>query len=93
VLEPVGAEDLAVLLRWPVAPSVAFLVVAGSLIGFTIYIRLLRDWGAFGAGLYAFVSPVIAVVAGVLLLGEPFGPSEAVGALLMFAAAAIALRR
>lgn len=93
VLEPVGAGELAVLLRWPVAPAVAFLVVAGSLIGFTIYIRLLRDWGAFGAGLYAFVSPVIAVIAGILLLGEPFGPSEAVGALLMFAAAAIALRR
>jgi len=92
-LEPVGASELATLLRWPVAPAVGFLVVAGSLVGFTIYIRLLRDWGAFGAGLYAFVSPVIAVIAGVMLLGEPFGPSEAAGAVLMFAAAAIALRR
>jgi drug/metabolite transporter (DMT)-like permease len=92
-IEPIGVPELAVLLSWPVAPAVGFLVVAGSLVGFTIYIRLLRDWGAFGAGLYAFVSPVIAVVAGVLLLGEPFGASEAVGALLMFGAAAIALRR
>lgn len=92
-LEPIEPGDLAALLRWPVAPAIGFLVVAGSLVGFTIYIRLLRDWGAFGAGLYAFVSPVIAVVAGVLLLGEPFGPGEAAGALMMFAAAAIALRR
>lgn len=93
VLEPVGTAELAGLLAWPVAPALAFLVGAGSLIGFTIFIRLLRDWGAFGAGLYAFVSPVIAVIAGVLLLDEPFGRSEATGAALMFAAAAIALRR
>ena len=76
-----------------VAIPIAMLVIAGSLIGFTIYLRLLRDWGAFRAGLYAFISPVIAVGAGVVVLAEPFGPAEAAGALLMFAAAAIALRR
>ncbi len=92
-LEPVGMADLAALASWPVAPALGFLVVAGSLVGFTIYLRLLRDWGAFRAGLYAFVSPVIAVAMGVALLGEPFGPMEAAGALAMFAAAAIALRR
>lgn len=92
-LEPVGMTDLAALASWPVAPALGFLVVAGSLVGFTIYLRLLRDWGAFRAGLYAFVSPVIAVAMGVALLGEPFGPMEAAGALAMFAAAAIALRR
>lgn len=91
--EPVGIADLAALASWPVAPALGFLVVAGSLIGFTIYLRLLRDWGAFRAGLYAFVSPVIAVVAGMVVAGEPFGPAEAVGGLAMFAAAAIALRR
>ena len=70
-----------------------FLVVAGSLMGFTIYMRLLRDWGAFRAGLYAFISPAVAVGAGVFALGEPFGPAEAIGSLLMFGAAAIALKR
>ncbi|MDX3809118.1 MAG: EamA family transporter, partial [Bosea sp. (in: a-proteobacteria)] len=54
---------------------------------------LLRDWGAFRAGLYAFVSPAIAVGVGVAVLDEPFGLSEAIGAVLMFGAAAIALRR
>ena len=74
-------------------PALAFLVVAGSLAGFTIYMRLLRDWGAFRAGLYAFVSPVIAVGVGVVALSERFGWAEAAGAALMFAAAAVALRR
>jgi drug/metabolite transporter (DMT)-like permease len=93
VLEPVGVEHLRALALWPVWPAMAMLVVGGSLIGFTIYVKLLRDWGAFRAGLYSFVSPVIAVGAGVAVLSEPFGPAEAVGALLMFAAAAIALRK
>ena len=92
-LEPVDASHLRALAAWPTLPALAFLVVAGSLAGFTIYVRLLRDWGAFRAGLYAFVSPVIAVGVGVVALGERFGWAEGVGAVLMFGAAAIALRR
>ncbi|KPF62527.1 hypothetical protein IP69_20355 [Bosea sp. AAP35] len=92
-LESVRIEHLRVLLVWPVWPAMATLVIGGSLIGFTIYIRLLHQWGAFRAGLYAFVSPVIAVAAGVVVLAEPFGWAEGFGALLMFGAAAIALRR
>ena len=92
-LEPVQARHFAELAIWPTLPALAFLVAAGSLAGFTIYMRLLRDWGAFRAGLYAFVSPVIAVGVGVVALGERFGLAEALGAVLMFGAAAIALRR
>lgn len=92
-LEPVTGEHLRALTLWPVWPALATLVVGGSLIGFTIYVKLLHEWGAFRAGLYAFVSPVIAVAAGIVVLGEPFGWAEGVGALLMFGAAAIALRR
>jgi len=90
-LEPVGAAQLGELVRWPTLPALAFLVVAGSLAGFTIYVRLLRDWGAFRAGLYAFVSPVIAVAVGVVVLGERFGWAEGAGGMHMYAAAAIAL--
>lgn len=92
-LEPVGLADVRALASWPVLPAILFLIVGGSLMGFTIYMRLLRDWGAFRAGLYAFVSPAIAVAVGVMALSEPFGWSEAIGALLMFGAAAIALKR
>ena len=91
-LEPVDGGHVRALASWPTLPALAFLVVAGSLAGFTIYLRLLRDWGAFRAGLYAFVSPVIAVGVGVVALGERVGPAEGAGALLMFGAAAIALR-
>jgi drug/metabolite transporter (DMT)-like permease len=92
-LEPVEAGHLRALVAWPTLPALLFLVVAGSLAGFTIYMRLLRDWGAFRAGLYAFISPVIAVGVGVVALSERFGWAEGPGAVLMFAAAAVALRR
>ena len=92
-LEPVEARHLRALASWPTLPALLFLVVAGSLAGFTIYMRLLRDWGAFRAGLYAFVSPVIAVGVGVVALCERFGWAEGLGAVLMFSAAAIALRK
>lgn len=92
LIEPVTPDQFAALGRWPVFPALAFLILGGSLIGFTAYLRLLRDWGAFRAGLYAFVSPVIAVSTGVLVLQEPFGWREAAGAALMFGAAALALR-
>jgi len=91
VREPVSIGAFAGLADWRVAACLAFLVIGGSLVGFTLYVRLLRDWGAFRAGLYAFVSPVIAVVAGILVLGEPFGWNEALGGLIMFAAAALAV--
>jgi drug/metabolite transporter (DMT)-like permease len=91
--EPVELRHLSTLATWPTLPALLFLVAAGSLAGFTIYLRLLRDWGAFRAGLYAFVSPVIAVGVGVVALSERFGWAEGLGAVLMFSAAAIALRK
>ena len=92
-IEPVEARHVRELATWPTLPALLFLVAAGSLAGFTIYVRLLREWGAFRAGLYAFVSPVIAVAVGVVALSERFGWAEGLGAALMFGAAAIALRR
>jgi len=93
LLEDVSVAHIRALLSWPTLPALAFLVVGGSLIGFTVYIRLVRDWGAFRAGLYAFISPAIAVGVGVVALAEPFGLAEAIGSVLMFGAAAIALKR
>jgi drug/metabolite transporter (DMT)-like permease len=57
-----------------------------------MYYFLVRDWGAGRAGTYAFVSPVIAVIAGMVLLGEPIGGFEALGMATMLVGAALALR-
>lgn len=89
--EPVGVGTFAAFLNPSVLVSWLFLVLGGAVIGFTIYLRLLRDWGPSRVGLYAFVSPIIAVAVGVMVFGEPFGPFELLGSLVMLTAAALAL--
>jgi drug/metabolite transporter (DMT)-like permease len=46
-----------------------FLVLFGSLVAFTAYMRLIAVWGPARAGSYAYVSPIIAVLLGVLVVG------------------------
>ncbi|MBJ6125740.1 EamA family transporter [Microvirga sp. BT325] len=71
--------------------GLAILVLGGSLGGFSIYLWLVRDWGAFRAGLYSFVSPVVAVAVGVAFANEAFGWPEAIGMGVMLSATALAL--
>ena len=68
-----------------------FLVIFGSLIGYTVYMRLLRDIGASRAGAYAFVSPVVAVLLGVLVLRESVGIIDVVGMVILLGAAWLAM--
>ena len=71
----------------------AFMVFAGSLAATTIYFILVRDWGASRTGSYAFISPVISVGAGILVLSERVDLLEAGGMALMLMAAFMVLRR
>ena len=64
-----------------------FLVLFGSLVAYTIYLRLLRDWGPVRAGSYAFVSPVIAVLVGIVVLGERVTLLDVLGMVAMLAGA------
>jgi len=68
-----------------------FLVIFGSLIGYTTYMRLLRDIGASRAGSYAFVSPVIAVALGALIFSEQVSLFDVVGILVMLSGAYLAM--
>jgi drug/metabolite transporter (DMT)-like permease len=70
----------------------AFLVVFGSLVAFTTYLRLIAAWGPARAGSYAYVSPVIAVLLGVVLLHEHLGLRDGVGMVLLLVAAFYSLR-
>jgi drug/metabolite transporter (DMT)-like permease len=91
--EPISTTTLQSFVALPVFMSWAFLVIGGSVVAFTIYLKLLHHWGPGRAGLYAFVSPVVAVVLGVVAFGEPFGVYELFGSAIMLFSAAMALRR
>jgi len=54
--------------------AVAYLIVFGSLIGFTTYIWLLHHTTPAKATTYAYVNPVVAVLLGWALLDEPLTP-------------------
>ena len=63
----------------------AYLIVFGSIIGFSAYIWLLHHVRPALAGSYAYVNPAIAVALGAWLAGERFGTHElvAMGVILL----------
>ncbi len=63
--------------------SLAYLIVAGSIAGFTAYIWLLHYESPTKVGTYAYVNPVVAVALGYLVGKEPIGPRMLLGALLI----------
>lgn len=54
--------------------ALAYLVVFGSLVGFTAYMWLLRVTTPAKVSTYAYVNPVVAVLLGWAVLHEPLGP-------------------
>jgi len=68
---------------WQAWASLAYLVVAGSIVGFTAYIWLLHYESPTKVGTYAYVNPVVAVIFGYFFGGEALGPRTVLGTLLV----------
>ena len=68
---------------WNAWFALAYLIVAGSIAGFTAYVWLLHHESPTKVGTYAYVNPVVAVALGYFVGGEPVGPRTLVGALLI----------
>lgn len=90
-LEPVSFDTVKALLSPAPLAGLMFVVIGGTFVAYTIFLHLMRDWGASRAGLYSFVSPVVALILGALIYAEPLGWREAAGAAMMLVAAGIAL--
>jgi drug/metabolite transporter (DMT)-like permease len=82
------------------APSVdslaatAYLIVVGSLVGYTAYAWLIRNAPLPVVSTYAYVNPVVAVLLGGVLLAEPIGPRTLLaGAVIVVAVALIITAR
>src|SRR4029077_13390483 len=59
-----------------------YLMLAGSIVGYSAYTYALKYLPTATVSLYAYANPVIAVVLGALMLGEPFG-ARVIGASAM----------
>ena len=74
--------------------ALGYLVVFGSLVGFTAYIWLLRVAPTSLVSTYAYANPVVAVALGWLIASEPIGPRTVLaGAMIVLAVALIVRSR
>lgn len=89
----------AALLDLPTRPlaasvieSAATLTVVCTIVAFLVFFALISEVGAMRATLVTYVNPAVAVVLGVAVLGEPFGPATAAGFVLILAGCFLASR-
>lgn len=63
--------------------ALIYLIVAGSIIGFTAYVWLIHHESPTKVGTYAYVNPVVAVLLGYFLGGEGLGARTILGTVLV----------
>jgi len=83
----VGAVSVTSLL------AILYLVVFGSLIAFSSYIWLLRNTTPAVASTYAYVNPVVALILGWALAGEPLTPRTGLAAFVILTAVMVITTR
>ena len=69
--------------------ALLYLIVAGSIVGFTAYVWLIHHESPTKVGTYAYVNPVVAVLVGYFLGGEALGLRTILGSLLVLISVAV----
>jgi drug/metabolite transporter (DMT)-like permease len=69
--------------------SLGYLIVFGSLVGFSAYAWLLRVCTPAAVATYAYVNPVVAMLLGWFIAGEEFGPRMIVAAAIILSGVAL----
>ena len=78
------------MFTWQSLLSIGYLGIFGSVVTFVNYFWLLKRMDAVYLALLAFVTPIIAVILGILLLGEAFDSRIYIGAALVLCGIATA---
>jgi drug/metabolite transporter (DMT)-like permease len=74
---------------WGSVASVGYLVLFGSLLGFSCYTWLIAHVPVAKVSTYAFVNPMVAVILGAVLLHERLAPTEYIGMVAIVIAVAL----
>jgi drug/metabolite transporter (DMT)-like permease len=69
--------------------ALLYLIVFGSLVGFSAYVWLLRSAPLSLVSTYAYVNPVVAVVLGAIFIGEALTPRVVIAGSIILAAVAL----
>jgi drug/metabolite transporter (DMT)-like permease len=72
--------------------AVAYLIISGSVIGFAAYHWLLNNVSTSLVSTYTFINPIVAVLLGTMILGEPFSIPMLLGACLVIASVIVMWR-
>lgn len=70
----------------------SYLLIIGSLVGFTSYVYLLKNCSASAVSSHAYVNPVVAVILGWLILGEVLSTGGIIGSALILISVYLLLR-
>ena len=79
-LGSIGGEWTRLAVNPRTAGALGYLVVVGSLVGYSAFAYALNHLPIATVSLYAYVNPLIAVALGTLILGEPFTQRTAAAA-------------
>jgi drug/metabolite transporter (DMT)-like permease len=71
------------------ATAFVYLLLVGSIVGFSAYAYALKHLPLATVSLYAYINPAIAVLLGTIVLREPFSPRIAVACAVVLAGTAI----
>lgn len=69
--------------------AMIYLVLFGSIVGYSAFVYALRNLPVSTVSLYAYVNPIIAVILGTLLLSEPFDARVVIAAAMVLAGIAV----
>jgi len=72
--------------------AVAYLIVFGSIVGYSAYIFVLDRLPVSVVSIYNYINPIIAVFLGWLFFREHFGPQELIAMVIIFAGVALVKR-
>jgi drug/metabolite transporter (DMT)-like permease len=88
-----GAESLdPSTWSWRSVVGLAYLVLIGSLVGYTAYVWLLGNLPISTVATYAYVNPVVAILLGVIFLDESVSWQILVGAAVVLVSVALVIR-
>ena len=73
--------------------ALAGLAVICTALAFIVFFALIREVGAARALVFTYINPVVALAAGVIILGEPLTPWHIAGLALVLAGSVLATRR
>jgi drug/metabolite transporter (DMT)-like permease len=63
----------------------AYLIIFGAMVGYASYVYALKYLPVATVSLYAYITPVLAVILGAIVMHEPFTPRMAVAIVIIFA--------